>query len=400
MDWPIDQLYGLLNYIYQRIGYLFYLVDPRQCMFEHVYQVPRYVEEMFPVFIALAIAENGLRLVKGKPIYRFNDTIASVGQGIFQECVRLKLRSFEVLVYCMVWDNYRLLSMPWDSLTTWLLCFLGVDLGFYIFHRISHEVNIIWAVHQAHHSAEDFTMISALRQAVLQPFTAWFAYLPMALFIPPSIFLTHLQLSEIYMIWIHTEAIGSLGPLEWLLNTPSHHRVHHGRNRPYIDKNYGGTLIIWDRLFGTFQSEDTVGEPVVYGLVHPVQSYNPFYLQFHHWIRIGQSVFRAENWSNRFGHLFYGPGWSPGKPRLGLATDVPLIDHPVEYWSPAIPFWQNVYTIVHFLLILGYYYTVADGHRQLSQQTISYCIVVLLVSLTTIGLLLENSRFGLHLELD
>lgn len=111
-------------------------------------------------------------------------------------------------------------------------------------------------------------------------------YLPLAMAgIPPSVFLAHLQLGELFMFWIHTEAISTLGPLEYIFNTPSHHRVHHGRNPKYIDKNYAGVFIFWDRMFGTFEPEDPE-EPVVYGLVHSVQSYNPFYLQYHHWVHM------------------------------------------------------------------------------------------------------------------
>ncbi|CAG2115585.1 unnamed protein product, partial [Medioppia subpectinata] len=366
-------------------------------MFETVDDVPRYVAEMFPVFIALAVAENGIRLLKGKSILRPNDTMASIGQGIFQECIRINIRSFEVFMYCIVWNNCRVLTLQWDSQITWWLCFFGVDLGFYIFHRISHEVNIIWSVHQAHHSAEDFTMISSLRQAAIQPFTAWFAYLPLALFIPPSIFLTHLQLSELYMIWIHTEVIDKLGPLEWVLNTPSHHRVHHGRNRKYIDKNYGGTLIIWDRLLGTFEPEDSA-EPVAYGLVHPIQSYNPFYLQFHHMISIVNKIYNTNDWNERLCYIIKGPGWSPGKSRLGHLDDVPVIEHPVEYWSPSIPLWQNIYCISHFGLVLVFYHLLINNHKNFSQIAVSYCILILLFSITSIGFLLENRKYSLHFE--
>jgi alkylglycerol monooxygenase len=147
------------------------------------------------------------------------------------------------------------------------------------------------------------------------------------------------------MIWIHTEVVQSLGPLELILNTPSHHRVHHGieeydimydnyinvltsillgRNRKYIDKNYGGTLIIWDRLFGTFESEDSK-EPVVYGLVHPVQSYNPFYLQFHLLVNLMKRIYEIKGWRNKLNVIWKGPGWAPGKPRLGDINDVPVV---------------------------------------------------------------------------
>lgn len=126
------------------------------------------------------------------------------------------------------------------------------------------------------------------------------------------------------MIWIHTEIVSTLGPLEYILNTPSHHRVHHGRNPKYIDKNFGGVLIIWDRLFGTFQQEDEE-EPVAYGLVHSIESYNTWHIQFHHILSIGKRLFNAENFSEKVSVLFKGPGWSKGSPRLGNIEDIPKV---------------------------------------------------------------------------
>lgn len=128
---------------------------------------------MFPVFFFSVIAENGIRLLQGKSSIRVNETVGSLSQGIFQECLRIKIRSIEVLMYCLVWNNFRLIELPWNSLWTWWLCYLAVDIGFYWAHRLAHEVNFIWAIHQAHHSSEEFSIVSALRQAVLQPFTAW-----------------------------------------------------------------------------------------------------------------------------------------------------------------------------------------------------------------------------------
>lgn len=168
--------------------------------------------------------------------------------------------------------------------------------------------------------------------------------MPLAFFIPPPIFLAHLQLGELYMFWLHTEVVPSLGPLEYVLNTPSHHRVHHGecrnyncqfplndlfatppgRNPKYIDKNYGGVLIIWDFMFGSFEPEDP-DEPAVFGLVHPVQSYNPFYLQLHHWWAIATKIYHTPSWKDKLLTPIMGPGWDSGKPRLGYNHEIPKV---------------------------------------------------------------------------
>lgn len=129
---------------------------------------------MFPVFFVASFLENTYRvLFLSKSPIRINDTIGSLSQGIFQECLRIKVRSIEVLMYCLIYNNFRLYTLPWNSYLTWWICYLAVDVGFYWAHRLAHEVNFIWAIHQAHHSSEEFSIVSALRQAVLQPFTAW-----------------------------------------------------------------------------------------------------------------------------------------------------------------------------------------------------------------------------------
>ena len=152
--------------------------------------------------------------------------------------------------------------------STYAHFFLRISIVFYV------EVNLFWATHQTHHSAEDYNLSTALRQGVLQSYCSWIFYLPLALFVPPSIFLIHSQMNLLYQFWIHTDVISNLGPFEYILNTPSHHRVHHGRNPYCIDKNYAGVLIIWDRIFGTFAPERD-NEPIAYGLIHPINTFDP-----------------------------------------------------------------------------------------------------------------------------
>ena len=153
------------------------------------------------------------------------------------------------------------------------MLFLGVDCAYYWFHRIAHEYNAPWAGHVVHHSSEDYNLAVALRQGTFQGLFSWVFYLPLALLgFPPAWFAAMTSFDLLYQFWIHTRAIGKLGPLEWVLNTPSHHRVHHARNPKYLDKNYAGTLIIWDRMFGTFQAEE---EEPVYGLTKPLEQLEP-----------------------------------------------------------------------------------------------------------------------------
>lgn len=380
-----------LVYIFVRLKFMFYLVWPSDTMFSSLEEVPRYVSEMYAVWVAVAIFETIVRFIQGKNACRINETLGSISQGIFQECFRIKVRSIEVLVYCIVWNNWRLVSLPWNSFWTWWICYLGVDFGFYLAHRIAHEVNFIWAIHQAHHSSTEFSILSALRQAFLQPFTAWITYVPLALFVPPQVFLAHLQLSELYMSWLHTEIIDTIGPLEYILNTPSHHRVHHSRNPEYIDKNYGGMLIIWDRLFNTFKAEDK-NNPPVYGLVHPVRSFNPIKIQFHPWPVIWRRMKRYSNWSHKLGVLFKGPGWRPGLSRLGNHDELPPIVRPVDVYDPKVGLMMNAYVVLHFLVLIILYHELTLAHDQYSPLIVNIGVFALLGSLTSLGILLDNKH--------
>ena len=238
---------------------LFYLETPSTSSFQHVTDVPDYLRQVCmmqlqhrpglyyrtvplqvtPYFFALIFLEVGIRWYKGMPQVRFNDSINSLTAGLFLLLTELLLGSMDISIYVWFHTHLCVYELPWDSPLTWLVAFLGVDCGYYWIHRISHEVNLAWAAHQAHHSSEDYTLFTALRQSTMQRFTSMFLYLPLALFLPPSAYFAHTQLNMLYQFWIHTEVIDRLGPLEWVLNTPSHHRVHHGRNPYCIDCNYG-----------------------------------------------------------------------------------------------------------------------------------------------------------------
>lgn len=193
------------------------------------------------------------------------------------------------------------------------------------------------------------------------------------------------------MAWLHTEIVDTVGPLEYVLNTPSHHRVHHSRNPEYIDKNYGGMLIIWDRLFGTFKQEDK-NNPPVYGLVHQVQSFDPIYIQFHPWRIIWRRIKRAKGIGNKLKVVFYGPGWKPGLGRLGNPEDLPKVFRPVNLYDPQISPWLNTYVVVHFAMLLLFYHELTLHQNHFSPWTLNYGVLVLLATITSLGLILDKKR--------
>nr|XP_028606810.1 alkylglycerol monooxygenase [Podarcis muralis] len=379
----------------QQLRGLFYALTPNESSFCAVEEVPDYVDQATPWFITLIFLELIVKWAQKGSSARVNDSIASLSAGILSQLPEALFITIELAIYIYVWDNYRLLELPWDSPWTWYLTFLGVDFGYYWFHRMAHEINLLWAGHQAHHSSEDYNLFTALRQSVLQKYASWIFYLPMALFIPPSVCAVHLQFNLLYQFWIHTEVIKNLGPLEFILNTPSHHRVHHGRNPYCIDKNYGGTLIIWDRIFGTFAAEN---DKVVYGLTHPINSFELLKIQFHHCIYIWKTFWNTPGFCNKLSVLFKGPGWGPGKPRLGLMEDIPEVTGKEVPYSPTLPSYLCVYVVTHFVLMLGFYIDLIATKYTLSQVTILMRVGYIILTLTSIGFLIEQRPEAPFLE--
>ncbi|XP_004582531.2 alkylglycerol monooxygenase [Ochotona princeps] len=389
----VDQL----GSVSQGFRVMFYMLQPNETSFQSLEEVPDYVKQATPFFISLILLELVVSWIRrGKPPGRLDDALTSMSAGVLSRLPGLFFRSIEVTSYVYVWENYRLCSLPWDSPWTWYLTFVGVDFGYYWFHRMAHEVNIMWAGHQAHHSSEDYNLSTALRQSVLQIYTSWIFYCPLALFIPPSVYAVHLQFNLLYQFWIHTEVIDNLGPLELILNTPSHHRVHHGRNRYCIDKNFAGTLIIWDRMFGTFEAEN---EKVAYGLTHPINTFEPFKVQFHHLLYMWTTFWNTPGFFNKFSVIFKGPGWSPGKPRLGLNEEIPQVTGKEVPFRSSASQLLKLYTVLQFALMLAFYEDTFADTMVLSQLTLLLRVGFIMLTLTSIGFLLDQRPKAASVEM-
>lgn len=219
-----------------------------------------------------------------------------------------------------VWaSQFALFDIPttWGSL---IIALILADLAYYWEHRILHRINVLWATHSVHHSSPFFNISVAYRHGPLDGFWPLFFHLPLVLLgFNPFLVLVVELLVQLYQTALHTEVIGKLWkPIEYIMNTPSHHRVHHGSNRKYLDKNYAGIFIIWDRMFGTFEEEK---EEVVYGLVTPINSINPFVAFFHGFTRLFRDVWKMPGLGNKFGVLFRPPGWQPRKPAGKTRSD-------------------------------------------------------------------------------
>ncbi|XP_047185383.1 alkylglycerol monooxygenase isoform X3 [Scophthalmus maximus] len=404
---------------------MFSLLTPNESSFQKVEDVPPYVQQATPFFVGLIFLELAVGVLKtGTTVVTISDGLTSISAGMISRLPSVLMRGCELTAYMYVWDRFHLVELPWDSAWTWWLTFLGVDFCYYWLHRFAHEVAILWAAHQVHHSSEYYNLTTALRQSLTQQFTSWIFYLPMALALPPSVFAVHIQLNLLYQFWIHTELIRDLGPLEWVFNTPKHHRVHHGRNHYCIDKNYGGILIIWDRLFGTFAEET---DKVVYGLVFPIKTFEILYVQFHYYSYLWRKSKTYKAISNKLSTFIKGPSWKPGKSRLGDHVDNPkqcnakttggistklggtkgngprkdplkVTGKEVPH-DPSWPLPLQVYVVIHFLLVLQIYHDLFENKMMLSQLTILGMTNYILLTLTALGFIIDQRPTAAVLEM-
>lgn len=238
--------------------------------------------------------------------YDYRDTRASLSMGILNVGFSAAAKLLSIPFFAWVY-SHRILDVG-NAWWAWLVLLVAEDFCYYWFHRSHHEVRVLWAAHVNHHSSEHYNLSTALRQALLTPLTGPIFWAPLALIgYPPWMILTAQAWSLLYQFWLHTESIDRLGPLEWIMNTPSHHRVHHGKNVRYLDRNHAGIFILWDRLFGTFEVES---EPVVYGLTKDIKTFNLIQIGFHEVAAIARDVRRAPGVRAKLGYMFAPPGWS------------------------------------------------------------------------------------------
>ena len=299
-----------------------------------------YIALAIPVFVALiAIEWVVLRVTGRRHFYRFADSVANVGTGIIQQVSGIFFKVVVVGMYFALHARAAAWEIPLDSVLAWCVCFVLVDFLYYWFHRISHEMNALWAAHVVHHQSEEFNLSVALRQSAFQPLCSAFFYLPLALIgFPPVMFVAISSFDTLYQFWIHTRTIGRLGPFEHVFVTPSHHRVHHGSNPKYLDRNHGGTFIIWDKMFGTFQEEE---EEPDYGVTLPLSSWNPIWANFHTWKNLVHQARGIDSWMDRIRVFTKPPGWEPG----GVVPPTGVI--PPKYAAgPGAS--TNLYVGIHF----------------------------------------------------
>jgi sterol desaturase/sphingolipid hydroxylase (fatty acid hydroxylase superfamily) len=264
-----------------------------------------------PVFLLLIAVEWAVGVARGRNTYRLNDALASIGLGIMSQLVGLLTKALTIGVYTAVHANAALVDWPPASAWTWLAALLLYDLAYYWHHRFGHTVALFWAAHVVHHQSEDYNLSTALRQSGSGFVLGWLFYLPLAVLgIPPAVFAVVALIDLLYQYWVHTQQIGKLGWFDRWFCAPSNHRVHHAVNERYLDRNYGGILIVWDRRFGSFQ-EERADDPCVYGTRAPLRSFDPLRANLQVWIELAKDCWRARSWADKLRVWLMHPGWRP-----------------------------------------------------------------------------------------
>jgi alkylglycerol monooxygenase len=340
-----------------------------------------------PVFFILIGIELLVERFTHKDLYRLPDSIANLSCGITSQLSGLFLKIFAVGIYQFLFENFSLITLE-PNWVYWLALVLLVDLAYYWAHRMSHEINLFWGGHVVHHQSEEYNLSVALRQSSLQVIWTFGFSLPIAfLGFKTEHFVLVSAFNTLYQFWIHTETINKLPRwIEFIFNTPSHHRVHHGRDPKYIDKNHAGALIIWDRMFGTFQEEE---EKPTYGITKPINSWNAVWANMSHYADMTDDLKRIPKWSDRFKYLFKKPGWLPDY--MGGYRAAPPVDKNTykKYDTPS-PLSLNLYVLFQYVLCLvGTSMFLFNASKfDLSQKI--FITVLISVVVVNCGVLFEN----------
>lgn len=366
------------------------------------------IQASIPLFFLLIGIELVVARVRGQKVYRLNDSIADLSCGTASQLIGIFITLGTVAIYGAVqrhWSIQALFGAPaWidrnpfaggldaAALAAWSVAFVLDDLAYYWVHRCSHEMNLLWAGHVVHHSSEEYNLTVALRQSSLHGVVGWVFYMPLALLgIPVTVWAACHALNLVYQFWIHTREIDRLpAPLEAVLNTPSHHRVHHGVNPKYQDKNYAGVFIVWDRWFGTFEPE--VEEPV-YGITKPLASWNPVWANLHVLRDIWRNARRATRWRDRFRIVFGRPGWLP--PELGPA-ETPRSVTPATFtkYDPPVARRLRVYATIQFAAVVIAATLLLARAASLPALQLLAGVFYLVLALSNIGAIFEGRSWA------
>ena len=350
-----------------------------------------------PIFLLLIFIEYVYGVRTGKNNYRVSDTFTSLGLGLISRLPPMLNLGFQGVVFAYVGTYLSSDLLSPQSIWTWLVAFVFYDFLYYWMHRMHHEIKVLWATHCVHHHGEEFNLSTALRQTSTGWLWKWVFYLPMIVIgIPAQMFVTVAGINLVYQFWVHTKHIGHLGIFEKVFVTPMNHGIHHAKNPEYIDANYGGVFIFWDRIFGTYIAEQQNVKPI-YGTVKPLGSWNPIWANFQVFHQMVHDTVRTKSLSNKL-KIWYGPTY--WRPDDAVEEEPPLdavrFD---EKFSPPLNIQQKVFAIIQLFSIVIFAGILATSiSSQTYQETSIFGLTLVLIVLLT-SLILENKSYALFLHL-
>lgn len=351
-----------------------------------------------PFFFVLIVVELIADRWRGVSNYRLADAVSSISTGVLSTTTGLLTKGVGLLTYGFALEHLALFRLPADSVGVWVFAFFLYDFCYYWLHRMGHEWNILWAAHSVHHQSEDYNLSTALRQTSTGFLLGWIFYLPMAVLgVPLPVFVSVAALNLLYQFWVHTKHIPKLGWFEWFFVTPSNHRAHHAQNALYMDRNYGGVFIIWDRLFGSFQEEDD-NEPVIFGVTTPLASWNPLWANLQFYAQLWNDARRAGSTWDKLRIWFMRTGWRPADVAAKYPLSKPDLSRFRKFEVPLSTRRQW-----YVLLQLGVYVALGSYLMSLERSLPTGALVLgwgaMALGLFVLGVALENRPWALKLEL-
>jgi len=358
-----------------------------------------------PFFLLALLLELTVDRLRQTGYYRSNDAINSLSAGILSESTGYFSKLLQYTIWGFVLSKFALFEWQrswFDSslqgVLLWILAAVLWDFCYYWNHRLGHEISILWAAHAVHHQSEEYNLSTALRQTSSSFLFSWIFYVPLFLIgLPADVVITVAAANLIYQFWVHTRFVNRLGIIDRIFVTPSNHRVHHAQNERYIDKNYGGIFILWDRLFGTFV-EESDDDPVIFGVRKPLANWNPFWANFQVYNYLLFDARKTHRWQDKIGIWFRRTGWRPADvktkfPKTGVDLDE------FQKYDPPVSRTRRRYIMVQFLVSVMTALSIAEMFASHGAQSVLVPCLLLWTNLYTLGLLNEVRPYAARFEL-
>ena len=357
-----------------------------------------------PFFLLALLTELAIDRWRGTGYYRSNDAINSLSAGILSETSGYFTKILQYTIWGLVLSNFAIFDIQrsWfdasaSGIALWILAAVLWDFCYYWNHRLGHEISVLWAAHSVHHQSEEYNLSTALRQTSSSFIFSWIFYVPLFLIgFPADVLISVAAVNLIYQFWVHTQQIHRLGVFDRIFVTPSNHRVHHAQNEPYIDKNYGGIFILWDRLFGTFAEEDD-DEPVVFGVRKALANWNPIWANLQVYDYLLFDARNTERWQDKLGIWFRRTGWRPADVAAAFPKR-PVDLEQFRKYDPPISATRRNYVMAQFGITIMSALLISEAFASMKVQYVFVPCILLWTQLYTLGLLNEDRAYAVRFE--